>query len=144
MVEEIRVSLLTEDDKRFLSELQSWIRSSMEFSILDIQPKDADLVRIDGKLSPYMSLILGKSASFISLGDLRQLCEKAAQNGSIYEAWMHSSLQNAYIFSKPLNPGDAQRFLAYFKAYHEIEDEQALAVQAREAIDDAHQNLYDF
>lgn len=144
MTEKMRVSLLTEEDTLFLNNLQSWIRSSMEFSILGIESKDADLVRIDGKLSPYLTLKLGKNATFASLGKLRQLCEESAQNGLIYEAWLHSGLQNAYIFSKPLSTGDGPRFIAYFKAYHEIENEEALAAEASEAIDCARQQLYGF
>ncbi len=137
-----QTSLLTEDDKLFLSNLQSWIRSSMEFSLLGAEAKDSDLVRIDGKLTPYMALRLGNNTAFISLEDLRELCERDAQNGMIYEAWLHSGLQNAYLFSKPLDPGDAHRFITYFKAYHEIEDELALAVAAQDAINEAYHNLY--
>jgi hypothetical protein len=142
MAEKMQASLLTEDDKLFLSNLQSWMRSSMEFSILGIQPKDSDLVRIDGKLSPSLALKLGQKSAFVSLGELRQLSEDSAQNGMIYEAWMDSALQNAYIFSKPLQTEDAFRFIAYFKAYHEIDNEQALAAGAREALDRARQELY--
>lgn len=144
MTEKTRVSLLTEDDKFFLDNLQSWIRSSMEFSILGTESKDTDLVRIDGKLSPYLTLKLGKNATFVSLGDLRQLCEESAQNRLIYEAWLHSVLQNAYIFSKPLNIEDVSRFIAYFKAYYGVEDEGSLASQASEAIEYAREELYGF
>lgn len=142
MTEKTRASLLTEEDKFFLSNLQSWMRSSMEFSILGIQPRDADLVRIDGKLSPYLALMLGTNACFISLGELREICEDSAQNKLIYEAWLHSGLMNAYIFSKPLNTGDARRFIDYFKIYHEIDDEEGLAELATTVLHEAAENLY--
>jgi hypothetical protein len=96
----------------------------LEFTILGTQSADTDF-------------IWGETTGFITMAALRDKCESFAVNSCIYEAWLLDSLKNAYRFSKSPCPNDAIRFITYFKQYHEIENEDALALDAADAIREA-------
>lgn len=134
-------SLLTDEDIKYLDDLQAWIRNSMEFSILRYPPADTDLVFIKDSSIPYLRLSVGR-LKFVSLGELRDLSENLVQQSTIYEVWLHHALNNAYRFSRALCAEDANRFMHYFKSYHEIVDEDALAYEAETAIREARQALF--
>lgn len=134
-------SLLTDEDIKYLDDLQVWIRNSMEFSILQYPPSDTDLVFIKNSSIPYLRLSVGK-LKFVSLGTLRDLCESLVQQSCIYEVWLHHALNNAYRFSRALCEEDANRFIHYFKTYHGIVDEDALVYEAETAIREARQALF--
>lgn len=134
-------SLLTDEDIKYLDELQVWIRNSMEFSIVKYTPVDTDLVFIKDSSIPYLRLSVGK-LKFVSVGTLRGLCENLVQQSCIYEVWLHHALNNAYRFSRALCAEDTNRFMHYFKSYHEIVDEDALVHEAETAIREARQALF--
>ena len=133
-------SLLTDDDIVYLDKLKAWVRSSLEFAVLRKTPGEGDLVFLRCELPIFLR---GKpSDKFVTLGELVKLCEDSASNQMIYEAWVNSALDKAYSAARSLSEDDGDRFVAYFKAYHNIDDEGALADEAHEAIEDARRALY--
>lgn len=129
MMEEI----LTESDREFLSLHREWARALMTFALLKTPLKPTDLVFInrDPDLDLPFSLPV---RDFVSLEVLVWKCEAAAKNRMIYEAWLADALLNAYRVARHMYPADAERFLAYFKQYHEIADEEQLARDALNAV----------
>jgi len=134
-------SLLTEDDIVYLGKLKAWVRSSLEFAVMRKRPSEGDLVFLRCELPIFLR---GKKPSykFVTLGDLVKICEDSASNQMIYEAWVNSALDNAYSAVRALSEDDGNRFITYFKAYHDIDNEDALADEAYEAIEDARRALY--
>jgi len=133
-------SLLTDDDIAYLDKLKTWVRSSLEFAVLRKTPNEGDLVFLRCELPIFLR---GKpSDKFMTLSELVKICEDSASNQMIYEAWVNSALDNAYSAARSLSEDDGNRFIAYFKAYHDIDNEDALADEAYEAIEDARRALY--
>lgn len=133
-------SLLTESDIAYLDELRLWIRGSLEFSVLNVKPVESDLVNFNGKVPLFFKNKVRNG--FVSLGKLVGVCEDAGQNRMIYESWLQSVLDNIYSFSRCMGADDFERLLDFFKRYHGIESERALAEEAQEALDDAMKALY--
>ena len=135
-----RKSLLTNEDIVYLDKLKAWLRSSLEFAVLRKTPSEGDLVFLRCELPFFLR---GQSSDkFVTLGELVKICEDSASNQMIYEAWVNSALDNAYSAARALSGDDGDRFISYFKAYHDIDDEGALADEAHEAIEDARRVLY--
>lgn len=129
---------LTSSDVEFLSKHREWTRALMTYAILGTTPKPTDLVFITR--DPELDLPFSLSArDFVSLEDLVWKCESAAKNRMIYEAWLADALLNAYLAARYLGQTDAERFLGFFKVYHEIADEEQLARDALEAVVEAAQ-----
>ena len=133
-------SLLTESDIAYLDKLRLWIRGSLEFSVLNVKPVESDLVNINEEVPLFFKNKVRNG--FISLGEMVGVCEDAGINHMIYESWLQSVLDNIYSFSRCMGEDDFERLLDYFKRYHGIESERALAEEAQEALDDAMQALY--
>lgn len=95
---------------------------------------------ITGELPRYLPL--DGSIKTITISEAIEVCEKSASNGMIYEAWLQSALENIYAISKALSEKDGIKLVETFKALHGIEDECGLASQAREALNDAYNDLY--
>lgn len=134
-------NVLTPTDTIFLEKHALWIRSAMEFTILGIPPAPGDLVFI-GHLAQESFTFLLPSRDFISIGELVWRCEHAAGNSLVYEVWLAEALLNGYRLARAMPEDDASRFIQYFKSYHCIEDEEALARDAVRAVNEAQQSLY--
>lgn len=131
---------LTSSDVEFLSKHREWTRALMTYAILGTTPKPTDLVIVNR--DPELDLPFSLPArDFVSLEDLVWKCESAAKNRMIYEAWLADALLNAYRAARHLGQTDAERFLGFFKVYHEIADEEQLARDALEAVVDAAQEI---
>lgn len=127
---------LTSSDVEFLSKHREWTRALMTYAILGTTPKPTDLVFIcrDPEFNLPFSL---PARDFVSLEDLVWKCESAAKNQMIYEAWLADALLNAYRAARRLDQTDAERFLRFFKVYHEIADEEQLVRDALESVVEA-------
>lgn len=134
---------LTSSDVEYLEKLKLWLRSSMEFTVLDVAPSEDDLIFLVKELPVWLS---GKPPKnrFVTLGEMVKLCEDAASNKMIYEAWVNSALNNVYSALRALNIDDGNRLIAFFKTYHGLGDvdEDEMENEAREAIREAQQALY--
>ena len=137
-------TILTSDDILFLNKLRSRNKSSMEFTILRIEPVEEDLVLFQSEPPLHLRKRIKNMLvhNFISIGEIARLCENAASNNMIYEAWLDSALDNVYMVSRSLCPADKDRLIAYFKNYHEIENEEDLRNMATEAINEAMEAMY--
>lgn len=130
---------LTSSDVEFLSKHREWTRALMTYAILGTTPQPTDLVFI--RRDPGFNLPFSLPAGdFVSLEDLVWKCESAAKNRMIYEAWLADALFIAYRVARHLDQSDSERFLNFFKTYHEIADEEQLARDALEAVAEAAQS----
>jgi hypothetical protein len=131
-------SYLTESDITFLAQYRLWIRASLEFQLLNVTPVADDLVWLKSTSAcPYVGI-----GGFISLADLVLRCECSAGNKMIYEAWLTDALLKVYRAARCLDEADGDRLIAYFKSYHEIQDEADLVAEAVRAIEEVRTDLY--
>lgn len=130
-------------DLEFLEKMKRWLRSSMEFSVSGIEPKEDDLVFLYTEFPVRLSGTLVKN-TFYTLGEIVSLCEESACNTMIYEAWVDDALRNIYSASNALNLEDRDRLISFFKIRHDIfgVDEEELSIEAGVAIREAQIALY--
>ena len=134
----MRESCLTVSDRAFLENFRVWIRASMESQILYTPSQPHDLVFVKSN-SPQPPTAGG---DFVSLSELVWRCEHYAGHTLIYEAWLAEALLGAFRVARSLNEDDGKRFIAYFKSYHQIDDEAELAKEAILAVSEASKCLY--
>lgn len=60
----------------------------------------------------------------------------------IYEVWVNSVLDNVYSVVCVFSEDDGNRFIIYFKVYYDIDNEDALADEVYEVIEDVCWVLY--